>query len=108
MCIIIYYHLLKLYDEFIYTPYSPQHLRLTSYTALQELALWSCGELWVLLLLLLPEHIQVRDDGMTRDAGISPLPGFAGAGIARTGFSGPCEGTEMGLKGPALRISVTL
>eukprot|EP00435_Cladocopium_sp_Y103_P074889 s777_g52.t1 len=43
-----------------------------------ELALWSCGELWVLLLLLLPEHLQVL---------VSPE--LASAGLAKAGTNGP-------------------
>lgn len=42
-----------------------------------ELALWSCGELWVLLLLLSPEHIQVLVSPEVASAGLAK-------GLART------------------------
>jgi len=36
-----------------------------------ELTLWSCGELWVLLLLLLPEHLQVLISSELASAGLA-------------------------------------
>ena len=79
-------------------PYAPLETHLvkscTQHCPSQELTLWSCGELWVLLLLLLPEHIQVRDGQGPWEipisaAGFAPAlqvlvsPELASAGLAK-------------------------